>query len=206
MLKRLAIDELMEQVADCDLPYKYFITYDYHLGNRYEHEQFVRDYVWNGVANRLHAKLRVWAVGLNPIGKRDHFHAVISSSKDLEQPCKLYGIVNVPLLMVIDALFEQQNGKHRFNGDKFFGDVTTHKDVILNDNARFFRAVPFGGYDRHRLQIQPYDADRGALGYIFHKHEVVLWTGDGVINEFKRASLKRRRCKRGKKRGGKELQ
>tara|TARA_Y100000592_G_C5464246_1_gene315786 strand:- start:241 stop:861 length:621 start_codon:yes stop_codon:yes gene_type:complete len=201
----LAIDELKHRIVNDDLPYRYFITYDFHLGDRYEHEEFSRVYLWNGIANRLKTKVRVWAVGLNPIGKRDHIHAVISTSKPLENKCNLYGIVDIPFLMLIDGLFEQQFGIGRFYGDKFKGSLHTDKRVILGDNARFFRAVPFGGYDRWRLQIQPYDVDMGGVGYIAHHHDVILWVGNDVINEFKPYKSKRKRYRRGKRKGEKQL-
>ena len=205
MLEKIAIDNLMRHVANCDLPYKYFLTYDFELGDRYEHEQFIRDYVWNGIANRLNAKVRVWAVGLNPVEKRHHFHAVITSSKNLNEPCKLNGTINVPLLMVIDALFEQKFGYGRFKGDRIIGIDTAESSVIPSQNTRFLEEVPFGGYDRWRLQVQPYDVDKGGIGYIKHRHEVILWTGDNVINEFKPYKSKRRRYRRGKKKDNLQL-
>lgn len=193
------IDELMNEVSNCDLPYKYFLTYDFERGKRTEHDAFFRKYVWNGIANRCRCKVRVYAVGLNPPGKRDHVHVVFTSSKPLGVMVNT-GIKEVSLLMLIDALFEEYTGSGRWNGERFMADVLSKKGVIVSQNQGFFHRVAFGGYDRWRLQIQPYDSELCGIGYIYHHHEVILWTGNGVVDEFIYTPRKKKRYRRGKKR------
>jgi len=193
------IDELMREVSNCTLPHKYFLTYDFNKGDRIEHENFFSKYAWNGIANRCRCKVRVYAVGLNPLGKRDHIHAVLTSSKPLEGLIQS-GSKPIPLLMLIDALFEEFCGSGRWEGERLKAGVLANKGVIVSQNTGFFHRVAFGGYDRWRIQIQPYNANLGGIGYIYHHHDVILWTGNGVIDEFIHTPRKKKRYRRGKKR------
>lgn len=196
--KNRAIDDLKSMIESCPLPHKSWITYDFSRGDRIQHRDFATSYVWNGLANRLRSKIRVYAVGMGWPHQRKHFHAVITSSKPIPEKINL-GNLEPPTVMVIDAMFEQQFGLGRWNGDQFIADVWGEKSVIVGENNRFWRRVAFGGYDRHRFHLQPYNGDLGGVGYILHHHDVILWTGNDVINEFSHPKKRVKRYRRGKR-------
>jgi hypothetical protein len=215
-------------VVNCCLPHKYFLTYDFHLGNRYQHEDFIRDYVWNGISRRHRGKVRVYAVGLNPVDKIDHCHAVITMEKPLNEFIKV-GDFTVPLLYLIDAMFEWKYKIGRYAGDDKLVDHLLGKGVIMSQNQRFSRLVPYGGvnthtvltqaknslyedqnghfsedcpivrYKRSRMKIEPYNDSLGGVAYTLGKHDIILaHNKSSPINEFGRDTPKRIRYKRGK--------
>jgi hypothetical protein len=214
------IQDVRECVLNCPLPHKYFMTYDFHLGNRFQHDEFIREYLWNGLSRRLRTKVRVYAVGLNPIGKIDHFHAIITTNKPINEFVKV-GDFNVPLLYLIDAMFEFKHKIGRYVGDDKLVDDLSKNSVIMSQNQRFTRLVPFGGnnthtvqvqalndvyedknghysldcpvkrYKRSRIKILEYKPELGGVGYTLGKHEVVLAHRKGSpINEFGRKAPK----------------
>mgnify|MGYP003115554172 CR=1 FL=1 len=197
--KNRAIDKMKSMIEHCSIPHKFWMTYDFTRADEEQRTRFLHYYLWNGLANRLRSKIKVYAVGMGWPHQRKHFHAIITSNKPIPEKINL-GHIEPPTVMVIDAMLEQMIGAGRWNGDQFIADVWGEKSVIVGENNRFWRRVAFGGYDRHRFHLQPYNGELGGVGYIFHHHDKVIWPDNEGVEEFSHPKYRRKRPKRGKKR------
>ena len=216
---RIDIEPIKRAMEKCPLPHTYFLTYDFQEGERQEQIRFATDYVWNAMANHTKRLIRVWAVGFAPIGKRDHFHGIFSTSKPFgnhnyqtgpnttrEMPSYKRRVrfsggfssycENVPLMALIDDTFAYQHGRGKYHGAEFIGAHTGSQKVKKSEIHRVPSQVPMSGVHRYRFQLQEYDSARNGLWYVCNKHNLVTGTFSDKLNDFIPSQRKRRRAKR----------